>query len=72
MEEKITTWIARDKSGILFMYTCKPLKGKSCEAWYISDDGHGGVGIEMDTKKFPQVKWEDEEPTEVELTIKIK
>ena len=70
MEETITAWIARDKSGILFMYTRKPLKGKSCEAWYL-DTEKPGVGIEMDVNKFPQVKWEDEEPTKVELTIKI-
>lgn len=72
MEEKITAWAARDKSGILFIYTRKPIKGKSCEAWYLKGDEIGGVGIEMDMKKFPEVKWEDKEPTEVELTIKIK
>ena len=31
MEEKITAWLARNKSGILFMYTRKPIKGKSYE-----------------------------------------
>ena len=52
MEEKITGWIARDKSGILFMYTRKPVKGKSCNAWYLNAEELGGVGIEMDVKKF--------------------
>ena len=31
-----------------------------------------GVKVELDKNDFPEVKWEDEEPTEVELTIKIK
>lgn len=71
MEEKNTAWIARDKSGILFVYTRKPVKGKSCEAWYPEAGELHCVRIEMDSKSFPQVKWEDEEPTKVELTIKI-
>ena len=71
MEEKITAWVARNKSGILFMYTRKPIKGKSCETWYFEAGELHGTRIEMDAKKFPQVKWKDKEPTKVELTIKI-
>lgn len=71
MEEKITAWIARDESEKLFMYTRKPAKSKSCEMWYL-DTKKSGTVMEMDMRKFPQVKWEDEEPTKVELTIKIK
>lgn len=71
MEEKITAWVVRNKSGMLFVYTRKPVKGKSCEAWCLEAGELHGVRIEMDVKKFPQVKWEDEEPTKVELTIKI-
>ena len=60
MEEKITAWIARDESGEVFFYSEKPHKYNEIGAW----DGR--------LLLFPQTKWEDEEPTKVELTIKIK
>lgn len=64
MEEKITAWIAREKEGGLYLYKFQPNKG---------NDGWIGLGITMpiDRYLFPQVKREDEEPTRVELTIKI-
>ena len=61
MEKKITAWVARDKDGRVFFYTEKPRKIN--EIW----DG----GLLRFPQIFPQVKWEDEEPTEVELTVKI-
>lgn len=60
MEEKITAWIARDEGGSLCFYSEMPRKNEYYGYW----DGKILV--------FPQVKWEDKEPTEVELTIKIK
>lgn len=68
MEKKITAWTARDENGILFIYISKPIKDKSTGAWYNPEDY--GIGI-TENNDFPQVKWEDEEPTKVELTIKI-
>jgi hypothetical protein len=40
--------------------------------WAIPDDKIKDCYIEIiKNDKFPQVKWEDKEPTKVELTIKI-
>lgn len=59
--EKNTVFVARDKDGRVFFYSEKPHKLN--EAW----DGK----LLRFPQLFPGVKWEDEEPTEVELTIKI-
>lgn len=69
MEEKITAWITRDEDGTMSLYVGgKPYKGK--KFWKLHDPEE--IGIEYLSKKsFPQVKWEDEEPTKVELTIKV-
>ena len=70
MEEKITGWVARDKQGDLYLYNEEPYKDNKYSEWLIGFDNEGKY-IEIDSKLFPQVKWEDEEPTKVELTIKI-
>ena len=59
MEKKITAWIARNENGVVLFYSEKPNRLNEIGAW------DGKVLL------FPQVKWEDEEPTKVELTIKI-
>ena len=61
----LEAWVARDENGMLYLYLAKPKKYKS--KWYpnIRSDY-----FEIDRKLFHEVKWEDEEPTEV--TIKIK
>lgn len=69
MEGKITTWIARDKDGTLCFYEQKPIKGE--DVWDYVDGGLSTVGRDEFLFNFPQVKWEDKEPTKVELTIKI-
>ena len=58
-------WIARDKDGVLNFFKEKPNKER-CR-WY-SDR----IQPDMYSHRllFPEVKWEDEEPTEVELIIK--
>lgn len=66
MEEKITAWVARDESGLLVIGTQKPIKDKF--GVWLGFAEH----MEISQQMFPQVKWEDKEPTEVELTIKIK
>ncbi len=68
MEQKITAWIARDENGILCMYPSKPKKSKAIGAWY--DRETCGIVVK-ENDNFPQVKWEDDEPTKVELAIKI-
>lgn len=61
----MTAWIARDENGELWMCEKKPHKVRNqwCADGYVLD-------IKADN--FPQVKWEDEEPTEVKITIKKK
>ena len=66
MEEKIIAWIARSKSGIIAMYGSKPKKTRSGD-WITK----GFDFFCLKDNSFPQVKREDEEPTKVELTIKI-
>ena len=55
-------WVARDRDGFLSLFLSRPVS-----------DRHGwrsAVGQkELDRNLFPDVKWEDEEPVEVELTI---
>lgn len=67
MEEKINAWIARDKDGELHLYSHKPHK-ISDGVWY---SGRIYSDIILLESLLPQVKWEDEEPIKVELTIKI-
>lgn len=64
MKETITAWIARDEGGGLYIHKLEP--NKSGYSWM----GFGDTLV-IDRHLFPQVKWEDEEPTKVELTIKI-
>ncbi len=69
MEETITTWVARDKDGTLCFYEQKPIKGE--DIWNYVDGGLSTIVGDEFLFEFPQVKWEDKEPTKVELTIKI-
>jgi len=63
----ITAWIARDKNGSLWLYSDEPWKGAL--GWKVDC----GVWIEsLDSSEFPEVKWEDENATEVELEIHLK
>lgn len=57
-------YVARDKNGGLYLYTERPKKDTAF--WYIGSDYFS----KLDSNLFPEVKWEDEEPTEVELVIK--
>lgn len=67
MEEKITAWIARDDVGDkLVLHLHKP---------YTKEEGmwkSSFIPRVINKYIFSQIKWEDKEPTEVELTIKIK
>lgn len=60
-------WLARDKDGELFLFTSKPEKRSIL--WDSISARKNFMFIE---DLFPEVKWEDEEPTEVELIIKQK
>lgn len=65
-EEKrtIDCYIVRAESGDLYAYINKPKKRSL--GWSSTEDDN----IPIDW--FPQVKWEDEEPTPAEITIKLK
>lgn len=57
-------FVARDRSGALYLYTSKPHKGAN--VW----GADTGIVDFLDTDMLSEVRWEDEEPTEVELVIK--
>ena len=58
-------WLARDKSGILFLYVSNNEPKKEDECWSCYD----GDLIALDGNLFPEVKWSDKEPTKVKLAI---
>lgn len=58
-------WVARDKDNSLYLYDTKPKKHRN-NAW--DSDGDGIVHI--DDNLFPEVKWEDDEPLEVDIIPK--
>ena len=72
MEEKITAWIARDGNMGLYIFFERPKKDKRFGCWDLENaEGMWGTNKELNKDLFPQVKWEDGEPTKVELTIKV-
>ena len=83
MKEKITAWVARDEAGGLFCFPHgKPIKVDEgdwempTKGYWDYDDEELSMGplnvLSLGEKLFPEVKWEDKEPTEVEITIKTK
>lgn len=64
-------FIARDKDGGLYIYLgCKPYKSKY--SWNLYSHEHDYFKKIPDKDLFPEVKWEDEEPTEVSIEIVSK
>lgn len=64
----IQAWIARDKCTGLWLSLNKPFKNTG--QWIT--EGVFGQSFRLDDSNFPNVKWEDKEPTEIEITIKVK
>lgn len=60
-EKSTRMWVARDKDGMLFLYESKPKKNKPSDTFWSSDD----LMMRLDCELFPNVKWEDKEPTRV-------
>lgn len=60
-------YVARDKIGWLYLFEEKPYK---CGAVWINLDISSDRIVELPESWFPEVKWEDEEPTEVLLVQK--
>jgi len=68
MKKKITAWVARDADGEITLFmTDAPFKASATWVPQSYDNSY----LELDKNDFPEVKWEDEKPTKVELTIKI-
>ena len=61
--KEIELWAARDMDGKLFLYRDKPIKDKF--VWYSP-----GFSLALASASFPEVKWSDDEPTKVSITIK--
>ena len=61
----LEAWVARDEDGMLYLYFAKPRKYQSEWLPNIRPDY-----FEIDRNLFPEVKWEDEEPTELTFTVK--
>lgn len=57
-------WIARDKSGSLYLFKSKPMKYQN-----IWTNLSLKSLMPLNNKLFPEVKWEDEEPIKVKLII---
>ena len=57
-------WLARDKSGCLYLYKGKPIKYSTYWRRPLPKDM-----IRLDNSLFPEVQWSDEEPTKVKLVI---
>ena len=64
MKNKVKVWLARDKSGGLWLCQSIPLR-----------DEDGGILFcdkpitQLDSSSFPSVKWKDDEPTEAYITL---
>ena len=64
LQSTIKAWVARDENGMLYLYLDKPL---NFEGRWIPTSHRFTV---MNEELFPEVKWEDEEATELTFTIK--
>ena len=64
--KEMEAWAARDKDGELYLYKDKPLRGS--EQWHENPVSITGL-IELRKESFPEVKWSDDEPTRVKITI---
>ena len=62
-------WIARDKNGKLWLHLSESKPYRNGDDVWLNDEGKYH---QLNSSTFPNVKWDDEEPTEVELQLKIK
>lgn len=61
-------WIARDKDGILFVFTGKPIKQDYY--WKCKDEDDDEYRVYLFNHLFQSLKWEDEEPYLIEDLLK--
>lgn len=69
-------WIAKDKSGVPYLYNKKPHKGKGLydEIWEANYHGNtmDGIVFQLAEMKFEFIKWEDEEPWSIDDLLKLE
>lgn len=63
-------YVARDKNNKLYLFGSRPIKINERGYWQPSKTHLDW--IKLAPSLFPEVKWKDEEPTEVELVKKEK
>ncbi len=61
---KVKVWIARDEDGSLYAYSNPPYKFE--EHWNL---GGFASSLLLDGSIFPEVKWEDDKPSEAYITL---
>lgn len=67
----VKAWAARDKNGDIYIYVKKPKKGD--EEWNVdAAESEKDSYIPFLNYLFDDMQWTDEEPREIELTIKPK
>ena len=59
--KEIEAWLARDENGRLYLYLIKPQK--------VIGQWIGSRYVRLGSTFFPEIKWSDEEPTKVKITI---
>ena len=68
-EMTVKGWLARDEDGGLYYYKVKPYKQHIVNLWKCTNMFET---IILPHDCFLSIKWEDEEPTPCEITIKLK
>lgn len=58
-------WLARDKNGVLFLYTNRPIKVRD---HYMSSEGFGAI-FNTFGHSFKSIQWTDDEPVEIAKVI---
>ena len=62
----LEAWVARDKDGMLYLYTAKPQKMSN--SWHADIVGY----VKLDNSFFSEVQWSDGEPKKIKLSIMEK
>lgn len=63
---KFTHYIAREENGDLYLWTEKPRK-HLLDGWIPSECCSYKIKYEIDNRLYPDIKWEDAQPTKVML-----
>lgn len=63
-KKSIRAWVTREKNGALFLFCEKPKKRKS---YWINLNTFNSLVLPKEA--FPNIKWEDNEPTRVYIRI---